>query len=57
MKSLFVRVDPEFHKRVKVEAARRGVSVQAMVERLLARELQQPHELPVRSRATGAIHV
>lgn len=53
-KHIFLRVDPEFHKRVKVEAARRGESLQEMVTRLLATELQQ-RELQTDSRR--GVHV
>lgn len=55
-KNLIVRVDHELHKRVKVEAANRGESIQAMVTRLLSTELKQPRELPQQSRQRG-LHV
>lgn len=53
MKNLFIRVDHEFHKRVKVAAANRGESIQALVTRLLSTELKQPRELPPQSRQRG----
>lgn len=43
-----LRLDDELHRRAKMEAARRGITLTQLVEEGLRMQLEQPHSGPAR---------